>query len=515
MTASTAVRGTESGAGETRSAEVECVRAAVLVADYQVDVVLPTSFTIETFIDDLVSVLVAAINDESIDFTATQGQWSLARPGEAPMPRWRCLADHDIADGAVLALTAVESSEVFTPVVEDITDALALINDREFAEFDSPTAALVGLIILFSSAVSVAVLLAWSWTRSGAILACALPALALGALSWCAAVIARRRFGSRSTAAGLVVTALPLLFAGTAMLVPTAYGQPGPFGPANFAAAAVITALTAVAASRSTGVATTLLTAVIATALVATIGLFVVAMTDLATTRVLGGVVLGGLILLTFAPRLAMALSRIRPPDLPDPGNEVSPATLEDLFEIETARRNRLHEDSSTDDTDDDPDRAAIDFETRARLAVLHLRGLTAATTLVLTIAALGSAAHSPGGIREILQAVAVSGVLAMRARWYPDRVQAIALLTGATVTVLGLTSVLVGTYESEYARTVIVLVFAATASIASIALARLPDRRLSPVTRRLIDLVEYAMILAVPVLACWIMGVYTAMRSI
>jgi len=43
----------------------------------------------------------------------------------------------------------------------------------------------------------------------------------------------------------------------------------------------------------------------------------------------------------------------------------------------------------------------------------------------------------------------------------------------------------------------------------------RLPGKRLTPVTRRIIDLIEYGLILVVPVIAFWIMGIYTAMRGI
>ncbi|MFE6862364.1 type VII secretion integral membrane protein EccD [Nocardia sp. NPDC057668] len=490
------------------------MRVAVLVARYQVDVVLPTAFTIETFIDDLLAVLRGAINDDTVEFAAAQGHWTLARPGDHPMPRWRCLADHDIADGAVLLLASVESAEVFTPVVEDITDALAVINDREFAEFDPPTAAIVGLIALSVGALTVAALLTWSWTLSGSILTCAVPALLLGSTSWVAAITARRRFGSVPTCVGLLIPAVSLLFVGAAMLVPNPYNQPGPFNAANVAAGSIIAVLAATAASRLTAVATSFLTAVVTVTGCGTVVCFLLAMTAIPLPRVLGGVVLAGLILLTIAPRLAMILARIRPPDLPDPGSEISPATLEDLFDAETTRRDVSDEDY-VDPGERDPDDAATDFESRARVAVTSLRGLIAAITTILVGGALGPALLSPTGNREIVLAVAIAGVLAMRSRWYPDRIQAIALLSGATAIAVGLAAILVSSYPSPVARAVVLVVLTGTAVGATLATFRLPGRRLSPVTRRIIDLIEYALIVLVPVLACWIMGVYTAMRSL
>ncbi|MGW0182970.1 type VII secretion integral membrane protein EccD, partial [Nocardia sp. NPDC003345] len=242
-----------SPAGGAAPAEVARARIAVMVATYQVDVVVPTKFTVETFIDDLVAVLANAIGDEEVDFTPPQGQWSLARPGEPPIPRWRSLGDHDVVDGTVLLLAPVESSEVFTPVVEDITDALALINEREFAEFDSDTAAVVGLGVFGIGSVGIATMLSWTWSQSGSWLWCGLPALLLGALCWAAAVAVKGSGAARRISLGAALAAIPLLFTGSAMLVPPAYGEPGPFAPANIAAGAVVAAVAAMALMRVTG----------------------------------------------------------------------------------------------------------------------------------------------------------------------------------------------------------------------------------------------------------------------
>ncbi|MEU7632240.1 type VII secretion integral membrane protein EccD [Nocardia sp. NPDC049220] len=493
------------------SAEVARARIAVMVSTYQVDVVVPTKFTIETFIDDLLVVLASAIDDEGVDFIPPQGQWSLARPGEPPIPRWRSLADHDIDDGTVLMLSVVESAEVFTPVVEDITDALALINEREFAEFDANTAAVVGLATLGVGATAVAGMLAWSWTQTGSLLWCALPALLLGVVCWGAAAAVRRRGGAAKICLGLSLSATPLLFAGGAMLVPPAYGQPGPFAAANLAAGAVVAAVAAATMMRLSGLGIATLMAVTVLGVVVTIAALPLTYLDLSVGQVAGGAVLIGIVLLTAAPRLAVVIARIRPPDLPDPGNEVSPTTLTDLFDAETVRDDHEH----TEDSELQRRNNEVGIEGRARLAVTSLRGLIVAVSTLLSVAAVITAAVAPGGIREIVMSAAIAGLLAMRARWYPDRVQAIALITAAAVTVCGVSFVLVGAYESPAARLVVGLVAVLAACAGCVAALRLPGRRLSPVTRRVIDLVEYALILVVPVIAFWIMGVYTAMRGI
>lgn len=489
------------------SAEVARARIAVLVATYQVDVVVPTRFTIETFIDDLLAVLAAAIDDESVDFVPPQGQWSLARPGEPPMPRWRSLADHDIADGTVLVLAAIESAEVFTPVVEDITDALAQINEREFAEFDPGTATVVGLAALGAGTSAVAVLLARSWFASGSLWWCALPALLLGLACWGGAVLAFRRAAQPRLPLGLALAALPLLFVGGAMLVPPAYGEPGPFAAANLAAGAVVAAVAAATMLRLTGIGTATLTAVTVAGAVLACAALPLTYVRLSVDQVGAGAVFAGIVLLTAAPRLAVVIARIRPPDLPDPGTEVAPTTLTDLFDAETGRAVEEGE----------RPRAAGEpgIEERARLAVTSLRGLIAAVAAVLTTAVVCTAAAAPGGIRELVLAAAVAGILALRSRWFPDRVQAIALLAAASAVVAAVGIQLAATYRTPGADLVVAAVVALLACAGCVAALRLPGRRLSPVTRRMIDLLEYALLLVVPVIACWIMGIYTAMRSL
>ncbi|WP_280396316.1 type VII secretion integral membrane protein EccD [Nocardia brasiliensis] len=498
-------------AATTQPAEVARARVGVLVATYQVDVVVPTRFTVETFIDDLLVVLAEAIDDESIDFTAPTGLWSLARPGEPPIPRWHVLADYDIADGALLMLSVVESAEEFKPVVEDITDALALTNEREFAEYDAETSAVTGMAVLGLGALTASVLLSWSWFRTGSFWWCGLPALLLGAAAALGAVSAGRRAGTTRPGLGLALSAVPLLFAGGAMLVPAPYGEPGPFGAANLAAGAVLAAVSAILLLRLTGWAVATMIATATLALVGTVAALTATYTNVAIRQLGGGALLIGLILLTFAPRLAVMLARIQPPDLPDPGNEVTPASLTDIFDNESGAE------QGRSDTSPEPrlPSTGADIERRARYAVACLRGLIVAIAAQLAVAAVVVCVVSPGGVREIVVAAAVAAILVMRARWHPDRVQALALIGSAAAVVVGVGAVLAGAYSSSGARLLVALAVVVVAGAGCAAAVHLPGRRLTPVTRRLIDLLEYALIVLIPVLACWIAGIYTALRRI
>ncbi|MFE3261026.1 type VII secretion integral membrane protein EccD [Nocardia sp. NPDC059091] len=506
---STAFAPAPSAAGAGAPAEVALARVAIMVATYQVDVVVPTKFSIETFIEDLLAVLAGVIDDETVDFTPQTGQWTLARPGQTPIPRWRTLADHEITDGALLMLATVESSELFEPVVEDITDALALTNEREFAEFDTRTATLTSLAAFGGAATAVAAMLVWSWTRTASPVWCTAPALVLAASSWLAAILAPRRNCSAPTCIGLALSALPLIFAAAAMIVPRPYGEPGFFTSANIAAGSALTAVAAGSLLRSIRGGTTVLAAAAVSSLVCAVITGAMTYFDLSVRQAAGGGALIGLILLSAAPRLAVVAARIRPPDLPDPGREVEQATLTDIFDAESAGNDE------SEDEEAQRRRYRTGVEARARLAVTTLRGLIIATVVVLACSIIAAVSASPGGVREIVLAAAVSGLLLMRPRWYPDRVQAIMLVVGAVVVQIGVGFVLTAAYTTAPARAVVVLVATAVAVAGCFAGTRLPGVRLSPVVRRIIDLIEYALILAVPVLACWIMGIYTAVRGI
>lgn len=495
-------------AGSATTAEVARTRVAVLVATYQVDVVLPTKFSIETFIDDLIAVLAQAIADDDIDFTPDTGQWSLARPGQPPIPRWRTLAEHNVDDGTVLMLTPVESTEIFTPIVEDVTDALALINEREFSEFDGATAATTGLAAWNVGVLTVSVLLTWMWSQTADLLSCALPALVLGLACWAAALVAGRREMAPRTCLGLALSSIPALFAGGAMLVPPAFDEPGRFAAANLAAGAVVAAVAAATMIRMTKLGIATLTAVTTFGLLLTIATVTLTYVDLRVAQVSSGAVIVGLILLAMSPRIAVAIARIRPPDLPDPGDQVSRETLTDIFDAESGTE-------PEPDLDERKRKLGADIESRARLAVTTLRGLIAATATVTAGATVLTCAAEPGGIRGIVMAAAVAGILTLRSRWFPDRVQALAFISAAAAITVGVTAVLVQHYHSPSARLIVLATVLVIALGACVAAVRLPGVRLSPVTRRVIDLFEYALLVIVPVLAFWIMGIYTRMRQL
>ena len=67
------------------------------------------------------------------DFKA-QGVWSFARPGAPPIKLTESLDDAGVVDGSLLTLVSVSRTERYRPLVEDVIDAIAVLD--ESPEFD-------------------------------------------------------------------------------------------------------------------------------------------------------------------------------------------------------------------------------------------------------------------------------------------------------------------------------------------------------------------------------------------
>ena len=103
------------------------------------DLVLPASAPIETYIDETVSVLAELLEDTPADVLAgfdfsAQGVWAFARPGAPPLKASESLDDAGVVDGSLLTLVSVSRTERYRPLVEDVIDAIAVLD--ESPEFD-------------------------------------------------------------------------------------------------------------------------------------------------------------------------------------------------------------------------------------------------------------------------------------------------------------------------------------------------------------------------------------------
>lgn len=151
------------------------------------DLVLPASAPIETYIDETVSVLSELHEDTpkdvlaGFDFSA-QGVWAFARPGAPPLRFSESLDDAGVVDGSLLTLVSVSRTERYRPLVEDVIDAIAVLD--ESPEFDrSALNRFVGLAIPFAAlATTLMSMVAWSQSGHGWWWAVVLAVLGLGLL---------------------------------------------------------------------------------------------------------------------------------------------------------------------------------------------------------------------------------------------------------------------------------------------------------------------------------------------
>ena len=144
-------------------------RVTILTGRRMTDLVLPAAAPIETYIDETVSVLGELMEDTpkdvlaGFDFSA-QGVWAFARPGAPPLKANESLDDAGVVDGSLLTLVSVSRTERYRPLVEDVIDAIAVLD--ESPEFDRTALnRFVGLAIPVATlAITVMSLVAWSRT---------------------------------------------------------------------------------------------------------------------------------------------------------------------------------------------------------------------------------------------------------------------------------------------------------------------------------------------------------------
>ncbi len=111
----------------------------ILTGRRMTDLVLPAATPIENYIDETVSVLAELLDDTPADVLAgfdfkAQGAWAFARPGAPPLKADESLDDAGIVDGSLLTLVSVSRTERYRPLVEDVIDAIAVLD--ESPEFD-------------------------------------------------------------------------------------------------------------------------------------------------------------------------------------------------------------------------------------------------------------------------------------------------------------------------------------------------------------------------------------------
>ncbi len=485
-------------------------RVTILTGRRMTDLVLPSAAPIETYVDETVSVLADILEETPPDVLAgfdfkAQGVWSFARPGAPPIKLTESLDDAGVVDGSLLTVVSVSRTERYRPLVEDVIDAIAVLD--ETPEFDrSALYRFVGLALpLAALAITAVAITSWTATGRDWWWPLALGVLGLGLIggSW----LAQHRFANLDMAESLLVSSIVMLGGAVALAVPLPRGVET-LGAPQIAGAGVLVLLM-VLAGRGGPRGRAEVSAFLAVVAMA-VTIAAVAFGYGWQNWVPAGAIAFGLIVVTNAAKLTVAVARIALPPIPAPG--------------ETVSNDELLDPVATTDTSEEtetwqaiiasvPDSAARLTE-RSRLAKRLLIGFLTAGALILAAGAIAVVVQGHFFLHSLIVAALVTVVCGFRSRLYAERWCAWALMAAAVVIPTGV-MVRLCLWFPERAWLVLG-VYTALAVVAVITIGATEGiRRVSPVTKRILELADGAAIAAVIPMLLWIAGVYDLLRNL
>jgi ESX secretion system protein EccD len=486
-------------------------RVTILTGRRMTDLVLPAAAPIETFIDETVSVLAETLEDTPADVLAgfdfkAQGMWAFARPGAPPLKGDESLDDAGVVDGSLLTLVSVSRTERYRPLVEDVIDAIAVLD--ESPEFDRTALnRFVGVAIPIAAlTITVVSLLAWSQTGRDWWWALALGLLGLTLLG--GSLLSKNRYRNIDMAESLLVAALPVVAGAAALAVPLPQGVDSLGAPQIAGAGAVVLLLTL--ASRGGPRKRAELASFMAITAIAATGA-AIAYGYGWQFWVPAGAIAFGLIIVTNAAKLTVAVARIALPPTPAPGETVSNDELLDPV----ASPEAVDEESPTWQAiiASVPDSAARLTE-RSQLAKKLLIGFLTAGALVLAVGAIAVVVQGHFFVHSLIVAGLVAVICGFRSRLYAERWCAWSLLSAAVVIPTGVMVKLCQWYP--HSAWLVLSIYTALAVVVLIVVGATEGvRRVSPVTKRILELLDGAAIAAVIPLLLWIASVYDVLRNL
>jgi len=475
------------------------------------DLVLPATAPIETYIDETVSFLAELLEDAPKDVLAgfnfgEQGVWAFARPGAPPLKADESLDDAGIVDGSLLTLVSVSRTERYRPLVEDVIDAIAVLDESPV--FDrTALKRFVGIALpVVAAIITVGTLISWTRSGHGWWWAVALGVLGLGLLG--GSMAAKSRYNSLDMSESLLLAAAPVLAGAVGLAVPLPRGVDGLGAPQLAGAAAVVLLLTLATrggprkrAEVASFVAVTSI-AVTAAAIAYGYGW---------QEWVPAGAIAFGLIIVTNSAKLTVAVARIALPPIPAPGEHVSNDELLDPV--------------VTPDSIDDasptwqaiiasvPESAAR-LQERSQLTRQLLVGFLSAGALILTVGAIAVVVQGHFFVHSMIVASLVTVICGFRSRLYAERWCAWALLAATVAVPTGLMIKLSWWWPDS--AWIVMAIYTMLALVALIVVGATDGvRRVSPVTKRILELFDGAAIAAVIPLLLWIAGVYDLLRNL
>ncbi|ORW87494.1 type VII secretion integral membrane protein EccD [Mycobacterium sp. IEC1808] len=476
------------------------------------DVVLPSAAPIETYIDDTVTVLADLLEDTPADVLAgfdfaAQGTWTFARPGAPPLKPDQSLDEAVVVDGTLLTLVSVSRTERYRPLVEDVIDAIAVLD--ESPQFDRTALnRFVGVAIPFVTlAVAAIAMLAW-WNTGHRLwwpVALGVGGFVVLVGSWAA----NRFYRNANLSESLLVAALPLVTVAVALAIPRPRGAGWLGAPQLAGAAAAVLFLTLLARGgprrrfelASFGAVTAI--AVTAAAVAYGYGW---------QHWVPAGAIVFGLFTVTNAAKLTVAVARIALPPIPAPGETVE---HEELLDPVAAHAADDGEETRTwQAIIASVPRSAARLTERSRLAKQLLTGFVTAGTLVLAVGSIAVVARGHFFVHTLVVAGLVTIACGFRSRLYAERWCAWAMLAATVVIPVGVVARVSVWYPHSAWMLLAGLVAAGLIALAAVA-ATLGVRRVSPLMKRALELFDGVIVAAILPMLLWVTGVYDIVRNI
>lgn len=475
------------------------------------DLVLPAAVPMETYIDETVAVLADLLEDTPADILAgfdfgAQGVWTFARPGSPPLKLDQSLDEAGVVDGSLLTLVSASRTERYRPLVEDVIDAIAVLD--ESPEFDRRAlerfiAVAIPVLTLPITAIAV-----WSWWATGRSLFWPLAIGLVGIAVLVASFVAHRFYQNAHLSECLLLTAYPLIAAAAAIAVPLPRGVTG-LGAPQLAGAAtavlLLTLLTRGGPRRRHELASLVVITIIAV-------IFTAIAYGYGYERwVPAGAIAFGLFIVTNAAKLTVAVARIALPPIPVPGETVD---NEELLDPVAADQATSDETPTWQAIIASVPASAARLTERSKLAKQLLIGYVTAGTLILAAGAIAVLVQGHFFIHSLVVAGIIAVICGFRSRLYAERWCAWALLAAAVIIPTGLTVKLTIWYPA-YAW-MMLAIYVGGAVVALIIVGAMAQvRRVSPVMKRLIELIDGAMVASIIPLLLWITGVYDIVRNL
>ncbi|MCX2733181.1 type VII secretion integral membrane protein EccD [Saccharopolyspora sp. NFXS83] len=458
-------------------------RVTVVAPNTRIDLALPADVAVA----DLLPMLLDMAREGSVDGGSRHGGWCLAKLGDEPLDNSQTLASLGIVDGDLLQLRR-RSDNPPPPLYDDVVDALAEAEPGSYRPWTKETAAKIGHTAGVLGLVAAAASLGLAGQFGGILfhIVTAIVAVVVAVFATGIGSVVTRAYGAATT--GTVIAgagALPMAFVAGLNAVPG-----NNLRPALLLASALVLIFAAISLMViGTGIVTFIAAATVSAFAVLAFIATLLLPSGASAAGVAAGAGAVGLAGISLLPRLTIQLAKLPLPHVP--GN------ADDLKEDEGFPDYRM-------------------IERRTGLAHQYMTGLIIGCGLTAALGAILAVTVPGGGVWGALYAIVVAAVLLLRGRNYANGSQAVALLLNGLLAAVGVAAGLL--VQTALVPVAVAWVFPPLVLLGVLALVFgvvFPNRRFSPVQRRMVDILEAVLIALVLPLALGVMDLYMTIRDL